>query len=74
MNILILFILGLNLVLVPLVAYFSVRTLSSRLDSNARWHRQVLNTEIETLRPKLAACAGSKGMGFGQHAPHQNRE
>jgi hypothetical protein len=49
MNILILFILGLNVILVPLVAYLSVRTLSSRLDSNARWHRQVLHTEIDTL-------------------------
>ncbi len=49
MNILIIFMLGLNLILLPLVAYLTVRTLSSKLDTNARWHRQALNTEIDTL-------------------------
>ncbi len=49
MNLLIIFMLGLNLILLPLVAYLTVRTLSSKLDTNARWHRQALNTEIDTL-------------------------
>jgi len=49
MNIAIIIMLGLDLILLPLAAYLTVRTLSRTLDTNARWHRQALNTEIETL-------------------------
>ena len=49
MNIFILTLLVLNLILLPLAAYFVVRTLSRKLDSNARWHRQVLLKELDGL-------------------------
>ena len=49
MNILIITLLALNIILLPLAAYFVVRTLSRKLDSNARWHRQVLLKELDGL-------------------------
>jgi hypothetical protein len=49
MNIVIIIMLSFNLILVPLVAYFAVWALSSKMDTNARWHRQALKTEIDTL-------------------------
>ena len=60
MNILILVMLVLNLIPVPLVACLAVRTLSSRLDTNARWHRQALNIEIETLLLKHEGCLADR--------------
>jgi hypothetical protein len=49
MNMLIVTMLVLNLILLPLAAYCVVRTLSHKLDSNARWHRQVLIKELDVL-------------------------
>ena len=49
MNIAIIIMLGLNLILLPLAAYLTVRTLSRMLDTNARWHRKVLVNEIDWL-------------------------
>ena len=49
MNILITTLLALNIILLPLAAYLVVRTLSRKLDSNARWHRQVLLKELDGL-------------------------
>ena len=49
MNILIIALLILNMILLPLAAYLVVWALSRKLDSNARWHRQVLAKEIGVL-------------------------
>jgi hypothetical protein len=49
MNIIIIFMLVLNLILLPLVAYFAVRFMSRKLDTNARWHRKVLVNEVDWL-------------------------
>ena len=49
MNIFIITMLLLNVILLPLAAYFVVCTLSRKLDSNTRWHRQVLAKEVEAL-------------------------